>query len=286
MNSYLSLLRPRQWIKNGFVIAPIFFAMQFGEAPAWRIVLLAALAFACAASCVYIINDILDRKEDGLHPVKALRPLASGAVSVPAALAMALCAFVLSCAVLTQLPGACRVIIAIYIAANIVYTLVLKHHALLDVFFIASCFVLRVLMGCYALSVSVSPWIILTTFMLALFLGFGKRYHELGLDSYAAAKQNLQHYSRELLDKLVVICAGSAFVCYAIYTTEVAHKKDDVAIVYTVGFVAFGLFRYLQTIYVYGRGGEPESIILKDKWQLINMALWLATTLMILGANS
>lgn len=281
MHPILRLLRPRQWIKNGFVIAPIFFARQFESRLDWTLILCAALAFALAASTVYIFNDLVDRQADRKHPVKSRRPLASGAVRIRHALLVALLCAAASAWLVWQLPDKCAFVLGLYVLLNVAYTLLLKRYALLDVFFIAACFVLRVLMGCFAISVMVSPWIILTTFMLALFLGFGKRYNELGIEGYTLHKQNLQHYSRELLDKLVVICGASAFVCYAIYTVDIAHSTGSVNIVYTVGFVAFGLFRYLQSIYVYGQGGEPESVILKDKWQWLNIALWLAATLWI-----
>jgi len=283
MMPLIKLLRPRQWIKNGFVIAPIFFARQFEQMDMWLLTLQATLAFAMAASAVYIMNDWFDREEDRQHPVKCMRPLASGQVSTSVAFTVAALCAALSAALLYHLPPHCSSVVAIYVVLNIYYTLVLKKQALLDVFFIGGCFVLRVLMGCFALSVIISPWIILTTFLLALFLGFGKRYHELGVEGYARRKQNLQHYSRELLDKLVVICGCAALVCYAIYTAEVARVSGDISIVYTVAFVAFGLFRYLQSIYVYGQGGEPESVILRDRVQWVNMALWLAATLWALG---
>lgn len=286
MKQWLGSLRVAQWIKNGFVIAPIFFSLRYMQAEAWVLTLTAALAFCFASSFVYIINDIRDREEDSYHPVKANRPIASRAMSVPVALALALGCLLVSGGALHYLPQYCSVVILGYILLNILYTLWLKHHALLDVFFIAGCFVLRVLMGCYALNVTVSPWIVTTTFMLALFIGFGKRYSELGIEGYADKKQNLQHYSRELLDKLIIICAASALVCYAIYTTEMARQQHSHGLVYTVGFVAFGLFRYLQVIYVYGKGGEPEQVILRDKWQWVNILAWLATTLWIIAPHS
>lgn len=283
MKQMILLLRPKQWIKNAFVIAPIFFARQFESADAWVLTTIATLCFTFAASCVYILNDWYDREEDRKHPTKAARPLASGAVGVPAALALAaLCAMV-SAMLLIFVPKPCAAIIGAYVLLNFCYTLLLKRKALLDVFFIGCCFVLRVLMGCFALSVVISPWIILTTFMLALFLGFGKRYHELGVEGYALHKQNLQHYSRELLDKLVIICGGAALVCYAIYAAEVASGTGDITIVYSVAFVAFGLFRYLQSIYVFGQGGEPEAVILRDRAQWLNIILWLIVTLWALG---
>ena len=282
MSPYLQLLRPKQWIKNGFVIAPIFFAKQFDTIIAWQSALIAAAAFVLASCVIYIINDLRDADEDRKHPIKCLRPLAARLLRPAHALIFALLCAVACAGLLTLLPIGCAGIISLYIALNILYTYWLKHKALLDVFFIASCYVLRVLMGCYALGVVVSPWIILTSFMLALFLGFGKRYNEMDLPGYVASKPNLQHYSRELLDKLVIICAGSALMAYAIYAAEIAIMSGDNAIIYTVGFVAFGLFRYLQSIYVYHQGGEPESVILKDKWQWLNLALWLISTMLIL----
>jgi len=179
--------------------------------------------------------------------------------------------------ILTALPMECTIIVMCYLMANVCYTFYLKRIAIIDIFFIASCYVLRVLMGCFALSVSISPWIILTTFFLALFLGFSKRYHELGFEEYARHKQNLQQYNRNLLDRLVTICGGSTLITYAIYTAEMSRQFGN-GIVYTVGFVAFGLFRYLQSIYVFNEGGEPENLILKDKWQIANVALWLIMT--------
>jgi 4-hydroxybenzoate polyprenyltransferase len=283
MLAAIRLLRPKQWIKNGFVFAPLFFAHVFTQYESWLRSFEAAMAFICVSCVVYIINDIRDIEEDKLHPKKSKRPLAAGEMTVSQALVMAVVIAAGGAALLTLLPFECMVIVAVYLVLNFFYTLVLKHIALLDIFFIASCYVLRVLMGCYALQVTVSPWIILTTFLLALFLGFGKRYHEMGFEEYVSNKANLQQYSRPLLDKLVVITGGSALMAYAIYTTEIAQQLGRVEIVYTLAFVAFGLFRYLQMIYVYDQGGEPESVILKDRWQLVNVLLWLGVTLAIIS---
>lgn len=282
MPAWLRLLRPKQWIKNGFVFAPLFFAGAFTDARAWGLTALAALCFLSLSCAVYIGNDMRDAEEDRRHPVKKNRPLAAGTIGFTQAAVMGAASAALALFLLIMLPRGCVLIAFLYLSLNVVYTFYLKHVALLDIFTIAFCYVLRVLMGAYALEVIVSPWIILTTFMLALFLGFGKRYHELGFAEYASGKANLQHYSRALLDRLVTICGCSALLAYAIYAAELASKRGDPALVYTVGFVAFGLFRYLQSIYVYEQGGEPESVILKDKLQLLNLALWLATTLWIL----
>ncbi len=279
MRPDIRLLRPKQWIKNGFVIAPIFFAHQMDVPNSWFRVVVAALCFISISSMAYIFNDICDIKEDQRHPVKKRRPIASGEVSIIHA-AMIGCVFAaIALFILSTLPYQCAVIAVIYVIINLSYTFYLKRIAIIDIFMISFCYVLRVLMGCYALIVTVSPWIILTTFLLALFLGFGKRYHEMGFEDYAKYKQNLQQYNRNLLDRLVAITGGAALITYAIYTTEIARQIGRVEIVYTVAFVAFGLFRYLQTIYVFNEGGEPENIVLRDKFQLVNFVLWLLVTL-------
>jgi len=279
----IRLLRPKQWIKNGFIFAPLFFAHAFISLEAWLLTLLAALAFLLISCTVYVANDLKDVEEDRIHPVKKNRPLASGEVSQNTAIWLVIACLGAASGVLSLLPLYCSLIAATYIWLNLAYTMWLKRIAIIDVFFIASCYVLRVLMGCAALAVTVSPWIILTTFLLALFLGFGKRYHEMSIPEYVRIKPNLQHYSRELLDRLVLICGGAALMTYAIYTTEMAHQIGRTEMVYTVPFVAFGLFRYLQSLYVYQQGGEPEMVIFRDKVQLINIALWLAITLFIMS---
>jgi 4-hydroxybenzoate polyprenyltransferase len=282
MHPAIRLLRPRQWIKNGFVFAPQLFAGQFLQPQSWTLSIIAMLCFLSVSCIVYIVNDLHDVKEDRLHPVKKLRPLAAGDMPVAQAILIA-CAFAaLALYLMTLLPYQCALVIIVYIGLNLSYSFYLKRIAIIDVFSIASCYVLRVLMGGYALSVFISPWIILATFLLALFLGFGKRYHEMGIEAYAGAKPNLQHYNRELLDRLVTITGAAALLTYAIYTAEISLKLGKLEMTYTTAFVAFGLFRYLQSIYVYRQGGEPESIILKDKLQLVNLVLWLVVTLWIM----
>jgi len=283
MRPYIKLLRPKQWTKNGFVFAPLFFAHEVSNFSAWYYVTMAAFCFLLISCMAYICNDIRDIKEDQRHPVKKRRPIASGEVSVIHAGLIACVFAALAVLVMTALPYQCSIIAAIYISINLAYTFFLKRIAIVDVFLISFCYVLRVLMGCYALQVSVSPWIILTTFLLALFLGFGKRYHEMGFEDYAKYKPNLQHYNRNLLDRLVTITGGAALITYAIYTAEISRQLGGVSVVYTTAFVAFGLFRYLQTIYVYNEGGEPENIILKDKFQLVNFVAWLVVTMWLLN---
>jgi 4-hydroxybenzoate polyprenyltransferase len=283
MRPSLRLLRPRQWTKNAFVFAPLIFAHKILDPYAWYFTLIAAICFLCVSCMVYIVNDISDVEEDRHHPVKSKRPLAASEITILQAVLLA-CFFAgFAVFMLTALPIPCTEIAAIYLLMNLVYTFYLKRIAIIDIFFIASCYVLRVLMGCYALQVIISPWIILTTFFLALFLGFGKRYHELGFEDYAKYKPNLRQYNRALLDRLVAICGSATLMTYAIYTADMSEQMDDIGMVYTVAFVCFGLFRYLQSIYVYNEGGEPENVIIRDKLQVLNGVLWLVATICIVG---
>lgn len=277
--SMLRLLRPRQWIKNAFVLAPVIFAREYANPAAWFLALSAAAGFLLLSGMVYIFNDLRDRDEDRLHPVKKKRPLASGEVAPVQACILGILLALAAMWVVERLPSEVSTMLMIYALGNIAYTLLLKHIAIVDVLALSSFYVLRVLAGCYAIEVVISPWIVLTTFLLAMFLAFGKRYHEMSVEGYAQTKGNLQNYSRELLDRLVTICAAAALLTYAIYAAEMARSSGDLAMVYTVAFVAFGLFRYLQMLLVFKQGGEPEVLLLKDPLMLINMAGWLATCL-------
>lgn len=284
LTDWLRLMRPRQWIKNGFVFAPLLFSMQFIHAEPWRPALLAALCFTLASGAVYIINDMHDAARDRLHPVKRLRPLAAGRVPLAGAAALCLGLLGASASMVQFLPPTCAVVLGLYLFANLGYTYYFKRVAVIDVVVLASFYVLRVLMGGYAIDVQISPWIILTTFLLALFLGFGKRYHESGIAGYEESKPSLRHYSRELLDKLVVISGGGALITYAIYAAEADRTHGTLAVTYTTVFVAYGLFRYLQRLYVFREGGEPEQVLLKDPMISGTLVLWLMVTLGILAA--
>lgn len=278
-SSLLKLLRPRQWTKNVFVLAPVVFAHEYLNPAAWGLALSAALGFLLLSGVVYIFNDLMDREEDRLHPVKKLRPLASGEVSPAQACMLAGVLFLATIGIVTRLPAQVSAVLMVYAIGNIAYTLILKHIALLDVLVLASFYVMRVLAGCYVIEVVISPWIVLTTFLLAMFLAFGKRYHELSIEGYAANKSNLQHYSRDLLDRLVTICGAAALLTYAIYAAEISRVSGELGMVYTVAFVAFGLFRYLQMLLVFKQGGEPEMLLLKDPLMIANMVGWLVTCL-------
>ncbi len=279
----LSMLRPRQWTKNAFVLAPLFFSFTFGNMAHWQSALVAMGCFIMVSGAVYIFNDLRDIEEDRTHPRKRFRPITSGKISVRAACSImigCLMAVIASCAVL---PLACSMVIGTYVLLQLIYTSLLKHEALYDVAIIASGFVLRVLMGAYAINVPVSPWIITTTYLLALFLGFGKRYHELHVAGYHTSRRSLGGYNAALLTLLIGISCGATLMSYSLYTIETARAFEAVELVYSIVFVVLGLFRYLQVLFVDKAGGEPERILLGDAAFIANGIMWLVVTLGILA---
>lgn len=276
-------MRPAQWLKNIFVLAPLFFSLSFLDVTAVSHVLFAVLTFILLSSSVYIINDICDIEEDKGHPVKKNRPLPAGLISVKTALYLSgflnISAWLIAFALL---PKACLVIMGFYFVLQLLYTWKLKHEAIIDVISIAAGFVLRVLMGVYAISVAFSPWIILTTFLLALFLAFGKRYNEYCLDGYS--RKSLENYSSLLLQILLGISCAAALISYALYAVETADNMGKTAFVYTTAFVTFGLFRYLQVVLLNKGGGEPDRVLFRDPVFMLNGLLWGVSAIYILSS--
>lgn len=275
MKRLITLMRPRQWIKNAFALAPLFFSLQMQQLESLMAALLACGAFIAVSSIAYIINDILDYEEDRKHPEKKKRPIAAGDITIPQALLLLipLIAIVVICLIL--LPVGCTAIVLLYSSINILYSHWFKHVAIVDVIVIASGFVLRLLMGGIAIGVTLSSWIILSTFLLALFLGFGKRYKELSIIQYQDVRKSLKGYTLELLNAFILITCAASLLAYAIYTVETGRILESSTLVYTNLFVVFGLFRYLQSVYLNHEGGEPERIIIGDPIFLTNGVLWL-----------
>lgn len=280
--SLFKMLRPAQWIKNGFVFAPLIFALEFGHQQSWVLSFVAFFAFVCASSIVYIFNDIKDLKSDRHHPEKRFRPLAAKRVTIWEAAFVGAFLFGLMLGLIIILPYQTWIILALYIAQNILYSLWLKKVAILDVLVIALGFVLRVLMGGYAIGVEISPYLPIATLMLSLFLGFAKRYHELRrLNQPESAI--LGAYNLNMLDRMISVSCGAALMTYALYTVEIAKRMNDITIVYTVAFVIFGLFRYLQYVYFSKKGGAPEKILYADPLFVGNIVLWLISLITILS---
>ena len=271
-------LRPSQWAKNLFVLAPLVFGSRLGDRVAVGRALLALLAFCCAASAVYLVNDLRDREEDRRHPLKRLRPLASGTLKVPVAVAAMLALIAAAAGLAACLGGGFAVVLGAYLLLNLLYTLWFKHMVILDVMCIGLGFVLRVLAGSQATGVEVSSWLFLCTTFLALFLAFSKRRHEITLLAGGAAGQRpvLDHYSPAFLDQMINVVTASSVVSYALYAVapETVAKFHTRRLIYTIPLVLFGIFRYLYLMYQRPERQNPTEAILRDPPFLINIFLW------------
>lgn len=287
LQPYLKLLRPHQWLKSGFVFIGLLFGHAWHDALLVRNVLLAAAAFALAASAVYVINDLADRERDREHPEKRHRPLASGAVNVTQALLLAsVC--MLSALMLAQAASAMVLAIVVaYAVLNVAYSMGLKHVVLLDVFIISAGFMLRILAGTLGVGIAPSHWLLLCGLMITLFLGFAKRRAELNaLEGKGGSHRRvLDDYDQVLLDKLIGICAAGAIVSYSLYTVspETVAMHGTSSLIYTVPFVVYGIFRYLFLLHRRGGGGDPAAALLRDFHLLGAFAGWLLTVLALLA---
>ncbi len=277
--------RPRQWAKNLFVLAPLVFAQELADLAALRAGVLAFVAFCCASSAVYIVNDLADREEDRLHPLKRNRPLAAGTLSVPVASLAAMLLAGSAMALGIYLGRDFLWLVALYLLLNLLYSIGLKNVVILDVMLISVGFVLRVLAGGAAISVEVSAWLVLCTSFLALFLAFSKRRHELILLPNEAPEQRrvLSHYSPTFLDQMINVVTASTVVSYSIYaiSPETVEKFHTRYLVYTIPMVLFGIFRYLYLVYQRQTERNPTEAILTDPPFLANLLLWGAAVIWI-----
>ncbi len=270
------LVRPRQWIKNSFVLAPLVFAGEFANRHAIGQALLAMVLFCVASSAVYIVNDIRDIERDRRHAKKRhTRPLASGAASVPAALT--LLAVLYGSLVLGWFvqPAAVAVICG-YLALNLAYSFWLKHQPVLDIFSIAFGFVLRVYAGAQALAVPVSSWMFVTTLCLALYLAAVKRRQELS-QSGSEGREVLQRYSVALVDRYAEMAATGALVFYSMFV-----MSTQPALVVTVPVVLFGLFRYWYVVEKLDGGESPTDALLSDGPLLATVVTWVGACMWVL----
>ncbi len=290
ISAVLRSLRPKQWTKNGLVLAAALFALgdpgqQVGLDAAGRALLATAL-FCLASSAVYLFNDIRDVELDRLHPTKRLRPIAAGELSVGLAGALAVLLLAVSLSGAALLNRAFLEVLGGYVALQLAYTYGLKRVALLDVFIIAGGFVLRALAGAVAIPVEISPWLLLCTLLLALFLALCKRRHELVVvaDAGGDTRPALRGYDERLLDQLIAIAGGATLVSYGIYTLspDTVQKFGTTRLGLTIPFVAFGLFRYLDLVYRHEKGGRPEQILLTDLPLLADILLFGLTAAAVL----
>jgi 4-hydroxybenzoate polyprenyltransferase len=272
---YLVAIRPKQWTKNAVVFAALVFDLKLFDPGRFATVLGAFFCFCLASSAIYLVNDLRDAESDRKHPKKQLRPIASGEVSSQSAWLLVALLLAISIPVAFMLRPAFAGVVAGYLVLMTVYTFVLKHLVIVDVFAIGAGFVLRAAGGAIVLDVPISPWLYVCTVLLSLFIGFGKRRHELLLlDADAAAhRRNLDEYSAELLDQLITITAASTVMAYSFYTFE-ADTLPDNRMMLTIPFVVYAIMRYLFLVHRRDGGGSPEQVLLTDGPLLGCIALW------------
>jgi len=273
-------LRPEQWLKNGFVLAPLVFSGRFADPGAWRLGIAAMVAFCAAASATYLVNDLADREADREHPLKRTRPIASGQVPAGAAAPAAVGLFVLAGVPAFAVGGKLPLVVGGYVALTLLYSLGFKRLVFVDVLVVAAGFVLRVVGGAAAIRVPVSHWLLLCAYLLALYLALGKRRAELALLGAEAGNHRavLGRYSIELLDQSMSVVLGATVVAYAIYTVapETVAKVGSGGLMATVPVVLYGLFRYLYLLHREEMGGSPTRTLLADRPLALCVVLWLA----------
>ncbi len=282
------LMRPTQWIKNGFVFMPLIFGGRLLSPDDAFKVLAMFISFCLASSATYILNDYADMERDRTHPVKKNRPLASGVVATSEALVamLVLIAAAAGVAALAEAPFLCYVFVGAYLLLQVSYSFVFKNFVIVDVMIISLGFLLRVLVGVAVLGLSVSSWLVLCTFSVAILLTFGKRRHEMVIltDDAANHRPVLENYSVMLLDQFLQIATTSTFIFYCLYSVrgnpELGIESEKMTL--TIPLVAYGIFRYLYLVHQKEEGGSPTTMLLTDPPLLICTLIWLASCVLII----
>lgn len=290
-SNLLKLIRPHQWLKNVFVMIPMFFGGSLLDPSDIRASVVTFFAFSFIASSVYCFNDIIDVEADRRHPVKCKRPIASGAISVRSAWALMALMFLLSIGTVCLLDTYTHVInvglvILIYYILNILYCSKLKQYAIVDVCIIAFGFVLRVLAGGFATDIALSKWLVLMTFLLTLFLSFAKRRDDVLRmnETGEPPRKNTIRYNLTFINQAITITASVTLVCYIMYTVspEVVNRFHSDLLYLTSVFVLLGLLRYIQITVVDKRSGDPTKMMLRDRFTQCVVLLWALTFLVLI----
>jgi len=286
-------MRPHQWTKNLVVFAGLIFSRNFLQKELLLRSIEAFVVFCLLSGVIYIVNDIADVEKDRLHPTKKNRPLAAGLLGLPAAFTAAVTGAGLGLFMSWRLGGGFLTVACVFCALNLLYSFLLKRVVLLDVVSISLSFVLRAIAGVEALrdvepAIAISPWLLICTLFLSLFLAFCKRRYELtSLENATDHRESLQEYSPILLDQLVGITAGGSVIAYAIYTIwpETVEKFGTTNLVYTVPLVLIGVMRYLYLVYNKQKGGSPSDLLLHERFLLFDVSAWIILVIVILGGS-
>ena len=285
-SEYFKLLRVHQYPKNLFIFLPLFFALKITRVELAFSALLSFIAFCMAASSVYILNDIRDVEDDRQHPTKCKRPLASGAISMKVAYIYFSCLILASALLMGTLSFTGLAIIAFYLILNVAYSIKLKHIAIFDVIIIAIGFVLRLFVGSVVTAIPLSMWIVIMTFLLALFLALAKRRDDVIIFETTGKKMRkvIDGYNRTFLDNSMILMAGIVIVAYIQYTVtdEIVERIGSRYLYFTAIFVLMGILRYLQIAFVDENSGSPSKVLLKDRFIQLTIVGWIATFTWIL----
>ncbi len=277
----LLLLRPKQWTKNLFLFAGLLFSLNLFQGDLICTALIGFISFCLLSSCVYIINDIIDIEEDRKHPQKKHRPLAAGKIGMGQALSLLIALLGVSLLLAWSINTLFLILSLVYFALCLTYSLWLKYTVILDVFAIAFGFLLRTAAGGVAIDVEISPWLLICTLLLSLFLALAKRRQEsvnLG-EGGSCHRRVLAYYPIPYLDQLITIVTSATILAYSLYTFTASRST---LYMLTIPFVIYGIFRYLYLVHNEELGESPEEILLSDLPTIINIVLWVLTTVLIL----
>lgn len=279
-------MRPHQYIKNLFIFLPLFFAIKITDTVLLTNTVIAFIAFSLAASAIYTFNDYHDIEEDRQHPKKKNRPLASGAISKVQAVVIMVVLLVSGFALMTTESLQAVAILAAYVIMNIAYSFYLKHIAIIDVVVIAIGFVLRLFVGSVVTGIQLSMWIVIMTFLLALFMALAKRRDDvlIFLETGKKMRNVINGYNLQFLDTAMAIMASVVIVAYTIYTTsaEVVERFHSQYLYLTALFVILGIMRYLQIAFVHLDSGSPTRIVLKDRFMQLTILAWIVSFVWLL----
>lgn len=290
----LKLIRPHQWLKNLFIFLPIFFGGKLLDVDRLILCLIAFISYSLACSSIYCLNDILDRKADSLHPKKKIRPIASGRISLFVAVMLVFLLLIASAVVISSSIAflskekvfQTSALIGSYYLLNIFYCIYLKRIAIIDVMVIATGFVLRILVGGTIASIVLSHWIVIMTFLLALFLAFAKRRDDVLVYKSTGDKPraNIVRYNEVFLNQVLTMVIAVILVAYLLYcvSPEVMQRMNSSNVYITAIFVLLGLLRYLQVTLVDGKSGSPTKVLMKDRFLQLSICGWILSFLVIL----
>lgn len=283
---FLLLLRLKHWIKNLLIFFPLLFSFSFNSEAVSRSTL-TFLAFSLLASTVYIINDILDADRDRHHPLKKARPIASGVVTISIAKLIAGLLLVGSLSIVLLVDSKLLYILGLYLSINLGYSFGLKNIPILDVLIVAFGFVIRIFAGATAIGVTVSHWILLTTFFLSLFLAFGKRKNEMSVLDKGVGRdrhrKSIAEYTEGFIDQMLALTAGISVVFYTLYTIDpsTVERFQGDNLVYSTPIVVFGILRYFFLLYNRDQGGDPINLLTRDRQLIGSVVVWLIFVLLV-----